>query len=410
MRQPLALIPAYERQSSIAARTRSVTSAAVAFQSDGTEISNSGYKVIRTANFRRSGVATIQPSKSLVRCLPPATTAASSSALRSRGMLSESKTVIGTVYDCRKSGFRRLVKAVTRRQLLLYPSSRGKVVTLPILTNKRHRMNELTVVDKPTDWRRMKSLVLDSVSSPITKRVYSMALDEFFDWYRLEPRPGFSKATVNAWRVTLDERGLGSSSIIVRMSAIRKLAVEATDNGLLAPELAAGIQRVKSAKSIGVRAGNWLSLKQSQTLLNAPDISTLKGLRDRAMIAVLLGCALRRSEVAALTMAHVQRRDGRWCIVDLYGKHRRVRTIPMPAWVKVASLLATLFAAVAVGATRANVARQVRISSVRRYGSPRQLFVAHQPSAASRNCVQSRAILFWASARSIFPFFTWAVR
>src|ERR1035438_2676484 len=84
-------------------------------------------------------------------------------------------------------------------------------------------------------------------------------------------------------------------------------------------------------------AGNWLSLKQAQTLLNAPDISTLKGLRDRAIIAVLLGCALRRSEVAALTMAHIQQRDGRWCIVDLYGKHGRVRrTIPMPAWVKVA--------------------------------------------------------------------------
>src|ERR1035438_3199535 len=89
-----------------------------------------------------------------------------------------------------------------------------------------------------------------------------------------------------------------------------------TDNGLLAPELAAGIQRVKSAKSIGVRAGNWLSLKQAQALLNAPDITTTKGLRDRAIIAVLLGCALRRSEVAALTMAHVQQRDGRWCIVD----------------------------------------------------------------------------------------------
>jgi hypothetical protein len=69
---------------------------------------------------------------------------------------------------------------------------------------------------------------LDSVSSPITKRVYNLALDEFFSWCGQEPRPGFSKATVNAWRVTLDERGLGSSSIIVRMSAIRKLAVEAT--------------------------------------------------------------------------------------------------------------------------------------------------------------------------------------
>src|ERR1017187_8724209 len=104
---------------------------------------------------------------------------------------------------------------------------------------KGRKMNELTVVDKAMEWRGMKSLVLDSVSSPITKRVYNMALDEFFDWYRLEPWPGFSKATVNAWRVTLDERALGSSSIIVRMSAIRKLAVEATDNGLLGPELAA---------------------------------------------------------------------------------------------------------------------------------------------------------------------------
>src|SRR5580704_9638377 len=197
-------------------------------------------------------------------------------------------------------------------------------------------MNELTVVDKASEWRRMKSLVLDSVSSPITKRVYNMALDEFFAWYAQEPRSGFTKATVSAWRVTLEERGLGSSSIIIRMSAIRKLAVEATDNGLLAPELAAGIARVKSAKSIGVRAGNWLSLKQAQALLNTPDITTTKGLRDRAIIAVLLGCALRRSEMAALTIEHMQQRDGRWCIVDLFGKHGRVRTVPMPVWVKVA--------------------------------------------------------------------------
>jgi len=67
-----------------------------------------------------------------------------------------------------------------------------------------------------------------------------------------------------------------------------------------------------------------------------PDTTTLKGLRDRAIIAVLPGCGLRRSEVAALTFAHVQQRDGRWCIVDLVGKHGRVRTAPMPNWVKVA--------------------------------------------------------------------------
>jgi len=180
-------------------------------------------------------------------------------------------------------------------------------------------MNELTVVDKMSEWRRMKSLVLDSVSSPITKRVYNMALDEFFRWYDAEPRPGFTKATVSAWRVTLEERKLGSPSTIVRMSAIRKLAVEATDNGLLAPELAAGIHRVKSAKSIGVRMGNWLSQKQAQALLNTPDCSTLKGLRDRAIVAVPLGCGLRRSEVTALTMVHIKQRvasyvfESSWC-------------------------------------------------------------------------------------------------
>ena len=90
---------------------------------------------------------------------------------------------------------------------------------------------------------------------------------------------------------------------------------------------------MKGAKSKGVRLGNWLSLRQAQSLLNAPDTTTKKGLRVRAML-VLLGCGLRRSEVAALTVAHIQQRDNRWCIVDLVGKHGRVRTIPMPTWVK----------------------------------------------------------------------------
>jgi site-specific recombinase XerD len=196
-------------------------------------------------------------------------------------------------------------------------------------------MNEMIVLGKIARWERLKMLVLDSVSSPITKRVYNMALNEFMEWFQQAPRPGFTKATVHAWRVSLEERGLGSSSIIIRMSAIRKLAVEAADNGLLAADLAAGIRRVKSVKSVGIRVGNWLSQRQAQALLSAPDIETVSGLRDRAILGVLLGCGLRRSEVAALTFAHVQQRDGRWCIVDLVGKHGRVRTAPMPTWVKV---------------------------------------------------------------------------
>jgi integrase len=210
-------------------------------------------------------------------------------------------------------------------------------------------MTDLIAVQRIAGWEKLKTLVLDSVSSPITKRVYNMALDEFLGWFQQAPRPGFTKATVSAWRVSLEARGLGSSSIIIRMSAIRKLAGEAADNGLLAPELAAGISRVKSAKTQGIRTGNWLSLRQAQALLSAPDITTLRGLRDRAILAVLLGCGLRRSEVAALTFTHLQQRDGRWCIVDLVGKHGRVRTAPMPTWVKVAIDAWTAAAGVADG-------------------------------------------------------------
>src|SRR3954469_9757473 len=210
-------------------------------------------------------------------------------------------------------------------------------------------MTDLMVVPQATQWQRLKALVLDSVSSPITRRVYNLGLDEFIAWYALEPRPGFTKATVSAWRVSLEGRGLGTVSINVRITAVRKLAVEAADNGLLEPELANGIARVKGVASKGIRLGNWLSVQQAQKLLNAPDATTTKGLRDRAILAVLLGCGLRRSEVAALTMNHVQQRDGRWCIVDLVGKHGRVRTIPMPTWVKVAQDAWTSAAGVADG-------------------------------------------------------------
>src|SRR3954462_8302868 len=210
-------------------------------------------------------------------------------------------------------------------------------------------MTDLIVVSQATSWHKLKTLVLDSVSSPITKRVYNLGLDEFFAWYGQEPRSGFTKATVAAWRVALEGRGLGAVSINVRITAGRNRAGEAADNGLLAPELANCITRVKGVASKGIRLGNWLSIQQAQKLLNAPDATTTKGLRDRAILAVLLGCGLRRSEVAALTMNHVQQRDGRWCIVDLLGKHGRVRTVPMPSWVKVAIDTWTEVAGVADG-------------------------------------------------------------
>src|SRR5687768_14321945 len=104
--------------------------------------------------------------------------------------------------------------------------------------------DSLAVTRTGEDWNRLKALVLDSVSSPITRRVYNLALDEFINWYTHQPLGGFTKATVNAWRAALELRGLWAVSINVRLTAVRKLAMEGADNGLIPPELASGIAKV----------------------------------------------------------------------------------------------------------------------------------------------------------------------
>lgn len=185
-------------------------------------------------------------------------------------------------------------------------------------------------------WTHLKSLVLDSLSSVHSRRSYSKSLDEFQRWYTLNSADGFHKATVQRYRASLEEQGLSSSTINVRLSAIRKLAVEAADNALLAPELASAIGRVKGAKRQGTRTGNWLTPSQAERMLALPNRNTNGGKRDRALLFLLMGCGLRREELALLELAHIQQREARWVIVDLIGKGGRVRTVPMPAWTKVA--------------------------------------------------------------------------
>jgi site-specific recombinase XerD len=182
---------------------------------------------------------------------------------------------------------------------------------------------------------QVKGLVLNSVSQNHSRRAYERAIEDFMAWYQERPgRPPLSKALVQDYRVALEHAKLAPSTINIRLAVIRKLSTEAADNGLLDPALAAGITKVKGVTRKGVRAGNWLTREQARELLLAPDISTPKGKRDRAILAVLLGCGIRRSELVALTVAKIEQRENRWVIVDLLGKGERRRTVPVPAWVK----------------------------------------------------------------------------
>jgi site-specific recombinase XerD len=180
----------------------------------------------------------------------------------------------------------------------------------------------------------IQSLVVDSVRSQHSKRAYAGAIADFLDWWRQVSEPALNKAVVQQYRAELENRGLAPASINVRLSAIRRLAAEAADNGLVARELAIGISAVKGARLAGVRTGRWLTREQAHKLLCEPNASTNKGKRDRIVLALLIGCGLRRQELCHLTFGHVQQRDGRWVVADLIGKGGRIRTVPMPSWAK----------------------------------------------------------------------------
>ena len=140
--------------------------------------------------------------------------------------------------------------------------------------------------------------MLGSLLSPESKRAYGQALDDFFRWCGVEGMSGFTKASVNAYRSHLEARRLSASTINQRLSAIRKLAIEAADNGFMPPEQVSVISRVKGAKQAGIRTEQWLTREQAEHLLSIPDPATLRGARNRALLSVLVGCGLRRKEAA----------------------------------------------------------------------------------------------------------------
>jgi site-specific recombinase XerC len=175
----------------------------------------------------------------------------------------------------------------------------------------------------------LRKLVLDAVQAPYTRRNYAKALDDLFQFFASRP---LSRALLMEWKAGMES--LSPSTITVRLSAVRKLVGEAKRNGMIGPEEAANLTEVPNIRQKGTRLGNWLTREQAKELLAVPDRSTLKGKRDYVILALLVGCALRRNELAELDIATIQQREGRWVLADLEGKGRRIRTVAVPIWVK----------------------------------------------------------------------------
>jgi integrase len=186
------------------------------------------------------------------------------------------------------------------------------------------------------DLEQSKAAVLNTLTSKSGQRSYDRAITDFVDWYCSEPRLAFNRTVVLRYRIYLEQKQYAATTINLRLAAVRRVAYEAADSGLLSPELAAGIRRVKGVRRIGVRIGNWLTAEQSKRLLAGADRESLRGKRNYAILAMLIGCGLRRGELLALRVNSIQLREEHWVIADLLGKAGHIRTVPIPAWVKAA--------------------------------------------------------------------------
>jgi len=123
------------------------------------------------------------------------------------------------------------------------------------------------------DLDHCKLAVLNSLGSPASRRVYEYAIDQFIDWYCSEPRLSFNKVVVTRYRIFLENRQLAPGTINGRLAAVRRLAYEAADAGLLSPELAASIRRVKGVRKLGVRLGNWLTAEEARRFWQPPRLT-----------------------------------------------------------------------------------------------------------------------------------------
>jgi site-specific recombinase XerD len=180
------------------------------------------------------------------------------------------------------------------------------------------------------------TLVLDKIASPSTRAMYGKALYDFLEWRREEGSPALSKAVVQKHRIFLIAKGYSASSINQRLTALRQLAARASEEGVLPVEHAVAISRIKGARQVAAPTTSPLTSQQAEELMNAPDSGTIKGQRDRALLALLVGCGLRRNEIVRLNVDDLQRQGSRWVLVGVIGTHRKARIVPLPHWAKLA--------------------------------------------------------------------------
>ena len=217
--------------------------------------------------------------------------------------------------------------------------------------------------------------VLRGLASEHSRRAYRSALTHFLLWSAAESGRSLTRLTVLQYKdmlvgemeVVADggaKRRFAPATVNQRLAAIRAFAQEAADRGLLALHEVAGIRRIRGEKGYASRIGMWLGTAELERVLLGPDRGTVRGQRDYALLAVLFSTGLRRSELADLSVSHFQQRDGQWGLIDICGKGGKVRSVPLPLWVKDALVIWLKTTGIVQGSIFRSISRHGKLGQV----------------------------------------------
>lgn len=178
---------------------------------------------------------------------------------------------------------------------------------------------------------RVVQATLDDLDSANSKRGYARDIGAFLAWLDEQDYRAIDAATVGAYKEYLRASGKARATINRYLSSVRAFIRKA---GQLDPNIAGKAEaatRVKGVKQEGQRHGTRLSQEEAQALIDAPPSDTLRGLRDRALLALLIMTGMRRAEITALRWPQLQQVEGHWTFVDVVRKRGKVQAlIPCP--------------------------------------------------------------------------------
>ena len=253
-----------------------------------------------------------------------------------------------------------------------------------------------TINPPPAIFRLLEG-VERSLTAETSRRAYRTSLLQFFAWCASGKGDGrFSRLSVLQYKDDL----IGSSkrqqngewgrkyspaTVNLRLAAVRALAQEAADAGILDQNEAAAICRIRGEKQSGSRIGNWLQKSQVDAVLKSVDRSSIRGKRDYAMVAVLFATALRRRELVELQVTTMQQRDGQWGLIGLRGKGGKIRNISLPEWVRLAIVDWLLATQIVQGSVFRSITRHGKLGSQQMSEESVKLILSHYTTLCGHN-------------------------